>query len=504
MKKRPNIVFILSDDQGAWAMHCAGNSEIITPNLDRIASNGVRFENFFCASPVCSPARGSILTGTMPSVHGIQDWLRGGNINMADFPELKDNPIYASEHEAIPYLEGITCYTDVLAENGYTCALSGKWHMGDSVHPQHGFSHWFTIARGGCRYFHPDVVENGKVTFPEKYITEIITDDALSCIEELSQKEEPFYLSVHYTAPHSPWSEENHPKQYLDLYRDSSFESVPNEPVHPWLTAASPYKSGEEGRRENLRGYFAAITAMDHEIGKILDKLEEKEILDDTIVIFTGDNGMSMGHHGVWGKGNGTFPQNMYDSAVKVPFIISWKNHIPSGTVEEAMASHYDIFPTLLDYAGITVPENAHHLPGKSIRSILEGKKDEERPVVVFDEYGPTRMIRSKDWKLVLRLPFGPDELYDLNHDPGEKENLIDNPGCRTVRYSMTKELMEWFNRYIDPLRDGSKEANTGYGQLTRVGIERSNGPVFAVEESYRKAVADAWEKLSRPLDVQP
>ena len=152
MKSRPNLLFLLSDDQGAWALGCAGNQEIQTPALDSIAENGMRFDDFYCVSPVCSPARASILSGTIPSVHGVQDWLRGGNLNMAEFPELQGDPLYASEHTAIPYLQDMTCFTDVLAENGYVCALSGKWHLGDSIHPQHGFSRWFTIARGGCAY----------------------------------------------------------------------------------------------------------------------------------------------------------------------------------------------------------------------------------------------------------------------------------------------------------------------------------------------------------------
>ena len=158
MKRRPNIVFILTDDQGPWAMHCAGNEEIQTPNLDRIAENGIRFTNFFCASPVCSPARASILTGRIPSGHGVHDWLCSGNVNREDLGDLKEHPYYTHEREAIRYLDGMLGYTDILAKEGYQCALSGKWHLGDSLHPQHGFSRWFTIGRGGCHYYEPDMV----------------------------------------------------------------------------------------------------------------------------------------------------------------------------------------------------------------------------------------------------------------------------------------------------------------------------------------------------------
>ena len=150
MKKRPNLLFILTDDQGAWAMHCAGNADIQTPNLDRLAAQGTRFDNFFCASPVCSPARASILTGRIPSQHGVHDWIRSGSLDKKALGEHADHPYFASEDVPIQYLQGLTTYPDLLAQNGYTCALAGKWHLGDSMQPQHGFSHWYTIGRGGC------------------------------------------------------------------------------------------------------------------------------------------------------------------------------------------------------------------------------------------------------------------------------------------------------------------------------------------------------------------
>lgn len=124
--KKPNILFILTGDQGAWAMGCAGNTDIHTPNLDRIAANGYRFENFFCTSPVCSPARASILTGLIPSAHGVQDWIRSGNISREDLGDEADDNYYTCEKNKIPYLEGMLTYTDVLKEIGYRCALSGK------------------------------------------------------------------------------------------------------------------------------------------------------------------------------------------------------------------------------------------------------------------------------------------------------------------------------------------------------------------------------------------
>ena len=145
MQNHPNIVIFVSDDQGAWALGCAGNNELKTPNIDKIAANGVRFENFFCVSPVCSPARASLLTGRIPSDHGIQDWLRKGNI---DDPEGN----FSGRDRAIGYLDGLDGFTDYLAQAGYVCGFSGKWHMGDSARPQKGYSYWEAYAFGGGDY----------------------------------------------------------------------------------------------------------------------------------------------------------------------------------------------------------------------------------------------------------------------------------------------------------------------------------------------------------------
>lgn len=473
MERKPNIIFMLADDQGAWAMHCAGNKELNTPNLDRIAANGMRFNDFFCVSPVCSPARASLLTGNIPSAHGVHDWLCSGNIDKEKFEgQGKENPYaegYKNEDKPIQYLKGQTCYTDLLVEDGYTCALSGKWHLGDSITPQHGFSYWYTIGRGGCCYYHPDMVENGDVIMEHgKYVTDLITDKALCFLDELSQKENPFYLSVHYTAPHSPWGEEHHPKELIEMYDSCLFESTPNVPDHPDMTEAPVY--GTPRRHEYLRGYYAAITGMDRGIGKILDMVEAKGIADNTIIIFAGDNGMSMGHHGIWGKGNGTFPQNMFDTAVKVPFIVSYPPLVPKGTVCEDMVSGYDFFPTLIDLLGMQ-SQAATRLPGKSFLPSLKGGSSDCGDVVIFDEYGPVRMIRSKTHKYIHRYPYGDNELYDLKADPNEEHNLIGDKAYEEIVLSMRRRMEKWFLQYANPDIDGIKEDTDGSGQLCSAGI---------------------------------
>lgn len=466
--KRPNILFLLTDDQGAWAMHCAGNSDVKTPNLDRLAQEGIRFENFFCASPVCSPARASILTGTIPSCHGVQDWLSGGNLR-ADMKEIQGHTGYEKETIPFQYTQHLTAYTDLLQENGYHCALSGKWHLGDSMTPRHGFSEWYTIGRGGCEYFHPDIVENGTLEFKDGYVTDLIGENARTVLRSLAGAEEPFYLSVHFTAPHSPWDEDSHPKKYLDLYCDCAFEATPDLPIHPDQVKSCPYGTGER-RKELLRGYYAAITAMDHQVGLLLELLDSLGIRENTLILFTSDNGMNLGQHGIWGKGNGTYPQNMYDSSVKVPFLASWPGHIPSNRVCEAMCSHYDIFPTLQELLQLTGAV-VQKLPGRSFLSWLEQpEKTDERSIVIVDEYGPVRMLRDRDWKLVQRYPEGPNELYHICEDTEEAYNLYGQPQYEQQAVKMRKQLEHIFAEYGDPELDAVREAVYGTGQYGPVG----------------------------------
>ncbi len=485
MTKRPNILFILTDDQGAWALHCAGNSDIQTPNLDRLAAEGSRFENFFCASPVCSPARASILTGCIPSRHGVHDWIRSGSLNKSDLGEHAGHPYFASEDEAIQYLDGFVTYPDLLAEQGYTCALSGKWHLGDSMQPQHGFSHWYTIGRGGCLYNQADVIENGSLHFEQRYITDLITERALDYLDLCAEQEEPFYISVHYTAPHDPWDEDQHPAEYVELYRDCAFTATPDEPLHPNQMPTAPSGTGEE-RRRLLRGYYAAVTAMDAGVGRLLERLESLGLDQDTLVIFTADNGMNMGHHGIWGKGNGTFPFNLFDTAVKVPFIMRWPGQIPAGQLRESLCSHYDIIHTLNDMLdlGAELPE---YLPGKSFWPLLREGRDDEHHVVILDEYGNSRMIRNREWKYIHRYPYGPHELYHLTEDPDERRNLYGQAAYAEEQAALLKKLQDWYYRYADPAVDGSREAVTGFGQLRRPGIHSEGRPVYNNSPKYQK-----------------
>ena len=461
----------MSDDQGPWAINCAGTPELVTPNLDRLAEEGIRFENFFCASPVCSPARASFLTGRIPSQHGVHDWIKRGN--MID-PEGRT---WHGPETRIEYLNGMTAFTDILSQNGYTCAISGKWHLGASDVPQKSHDFWCVHSLGGDSYTDYWVFDNtDRMTHQTQYVTDYFTDRAIEYLGDQKDRDQPFCLSVHYTAPHAPWREEEQPADIWSSYADTEF-SLPIESPHSW----NGWDPTPEGRHETIQGYYTTITAMDRAIGRILGKLDELGMSEDTIVIFTSDNGYNMGHHGITGKGNGTFPLNMYEESVKVPFIARFPGNFPAGTVDTHLVSHYDFMPTLLDYLGMENSES-EQLPGRSFAPILRNERlvQDHNEVVICDEYGPNRMLRTADWKYIHRYPAGPNELYHLAKDPGETQNLADRPEHDEVKRTMLGRLDKWFDQYVLGELDGSRQYTCeGRGQLNVVGALKNDSRVF-------------------------
>ena len=470
---RPNVLFIVSDDQGPWALGCAGNPEISTPVLDRLAARGIRFSNFFCTSPVCSPARASLLTGDIPSRHGVHDWIRVGSMGAT----------------RIDYLAGQTLIHDIAAAHGYRCALVGKWHLGASDVPRPSFVKWFAHQSGMGPYYDAPMVDGDRPCNVPDYITDVLGDSAVSFVQDETANASPFWLSLNFTAPHYPWID-SHPKAFTDLYRDCAFKSCPDEPPHPWFIGGkAALERGRLERRESLIGYFAAVSAMDAAIGRVLDALERQGLTGSTLVVFVSDNGMNCGHHGIWGKGNGTRPQNMYDTSVKVPCIISQPGRIPAGRVNDDLLSAYDVLPTIVEYLRLS-HRSSRPQPGRSFKPILDGASSGgDREVVVYDEYGPVRMIRTRDWKYVHRYPDGPHELFDLRADPDERDNRVGDPSAKPVVDSLRARLQGWFLQYVDPSRDGVDKGVTGCGQVARV---ESDGKPFA-DDHTQSTDWDLW-----------
>ncbi len=453
-------------------MGCAGNTEIRSPNLDRLAAEGTRFENYFCTSPVCSPARASIITGRIPSQHGVHDFLQWEQ-------HVKDCPA-----DTTRFLEGQPTYIEALRDAGYATCLSGKWHLGYGLEPQAGFQTWNAMPYGASDYYKPPMVENGEIVVHDgEYSSDVFTDNALKFLDGQLGSDDPFCLHLHYTAPHSPWGQDQHPRDLWDDYHDNCpLESVPSheEPLPRGFVAP---RTNEAARRWSLAGYFAAITAMDRNVGRVLDWLDANGQREDTLVVFMSDNGMKMGHHGLYGKGNATWPQNMFDTSVKIPCIVSRPGHVPQNRVDTHLLSQYDWQPTFLEYAGLGdhIPDV---LPGRSFSPLLRGEDMGEREsIFVFDEYGPVRMVRSKEWKLVWRHPSGAHELYNLADDPEEKANLFGYRGFVERIESMRKEMVDWYASYVDPRLDGTQLPITGRGQLAHA----------TAENAFAYRFPDAW-----------
>ena len=352
--------------------------------------------------------------------------------------------------QSIEYLAGITAFTDILAANGYRCAISGKWHLGASDVPQKSHDFWCVHALGGDSYTDYWVFDNSsQMTRQTEYVSHYFTNRAIAFLEAQANTAQPFCLSVHYTAPHAPWRKGEQPAEIWDAYANTEF-SLPREQANPMFRKGR-WNPSEAKRRETITGYFTAITAMDRAIGRLIDKLDA--LAPNTIVIFTSDNGFNMGHHGILGKG--TFPLNMYEESVKVPFIVRLPrrfagHHFSKSVVNYDLISHYNFMPTILDCLGLENPL-ADRLPGSSFAAILRGEKPPQNKmneqIVICDEYGPNRMLRTREWKYIQRYPDGQSEpkceLYCLAKDPREHQNLIDNHQYREVQ--LERRLSQWF-----------------------------------------------------------
>ena len=422
---RTNVVVIMTDDQGAWSLGCYGNPEARTPACDWLAAQGCRFTNAFAATPVCSPSRATFFTGRIPSQHGIHDWIKHENVG----PRAR----YC--------LDGEVLLSDVLSGNGYTCGLVGKWHLGDSIRPHAGFSYWYVLPTGGSKYQDADMIWQGEQIKTKGYLTDRITDKALEFLDV--HKNRSFYLEVQYNAPHSPYK--GHPQELVDLFKDCPFTSIPKVPMHPWASVST----GNIGKRESLERYFAACAGIDRGVGRIVHYLDKLGLSENTLIVFTSDQGFCCGHRGLWGKGNASNPRNMFDPSLRVPMIFRHKGKLPEGrTIDTAVVS-YDFLPTILDYLGLP-PSPGRNLPGRSFAGMLRGQAPADWPDAVFGEYGQARMIRTHDYKYVHRANGGPHELYDLSRDPEETTNLADVPEHRASRIALRKRLFTWFEQYVE------------------------------------------------------
>ncbi|MBI5282283.1 MAG: sulfatase-like hydrolase/transferase [Candidatus Solibacter usitatus] len=430
---RPNIVLVVADDLAAWMTGCYGNTEIRTPNIDRLAAGGTRFVNNFVCTPICSASRATLFTGRTPSQHGIHDFLSDKPATNPDQGQLAPPASFANE----------VMISDLLAQAGYKCGYAGKWHMGNDASPGHGFTYTATI--GARSYQDPVINVNGSAVNEKGYLADVLTRHATGFIDQQS-KGTPFFLTVGYLNPHTPY--EGHPQKYYDMYKDAKFESFG---IQPAAANALREKSHLAHTVESLRKCAASVTALDDQIPVLQRKLMEKGLFDNTIFIFTGDNGYLLGRHGLWSKGHASNPINMYEEAMQVPMIWQWPGRVPVHAVRPELVSFYDFVPSICEATGVKPPAG-RNLCGRSYLPLATNRplpKKEPWRELVFGQFRYAWMARDNYFKLVVRNEGeGPNELYDLKKDPREQVNLYEHPGFVTVRDGLARRLAEWRQKY--------------------------------------------------------
>jgi arylsulfatase A-like enzyme len=420
--RRPNVIMFMTDDHGAWATGAYSCRDIHTPNIDRLAAGGIRFTNAFACTPVCSPSRMTYMTGKLPSTHGVQDWLA---------PEDSFGPTTRR------WLAGHLTYTEVLARNGYRLGMCGKWHMGDDDKAQAGFEYWASVPGGSGPYRDAEFVVNGAPVKTQGFKTDRVGDFAIDFLNRQTA-DQPFYLLVPFYAPHTPYNYQ--PEEYRKPYADSTFSCFPDSLMSPWQ---NPELADLHGTRKPKPAYSALVTAADANIGPIVKRLEELDLRDNTLVVFTADQGWNAGHHGVWGKGNGTVPFNMYEESLRVPLIWNQPGRIATGKTVDALVSSYDYFPTILEYLGVTAPRDPHRV-GRGYAGFLKVQSPQWRDRLYF-EYAYVRGLRTKNLKYIERADGWPTELFDLEADPGETRDVANDPAYRPQREALHKELTQYF-----------------------------------------------------------
>lgn len=464
MTKQPNILLFLTDDHGPWALGCYGNHEVRSPNMDRLAAEGVRFANAFTPSPVCSPARACLLTGRTPSQVGIHDWIQDS------VPEYGDRD----------WLAGTPTLPQLLSRAGYSCGLSGKWHLGRSRETPMGFD-WFFGLPG----WQGDHIETYTYMFNGEEITltgnksRIIADHALQFLDGAPSKQ-PWFLQVGFIATHSPY--DNQEPELVALYDTATFDDIPPYVPHPWrqnegFRNSTEYTNEDVTRR--YRNYYAAVTDMDIQVGRLLDALRLRGELDNTLVIYASDHGLALGHQGFWGKGNSTRPLNMYEISIRIPLLLRWPTGgLVAGHVVRQTVDHYDTFQLLCQVAGAAIDPEMHY-PGRSLLPLVRGESVANWRESRFGEYGDLRMIRTPQYKYVRRYPYGPNDLFNLEADPGEQTNLAEQPHMAEIEAALRNELDTWYAAHETPDHTGlevKQQPQHNRNEAWRDGIRESRG----------------------------
>jgi len=465
-QQRPNILFIMTDDHDRQALSCYDSVLNKTPNLDRLAKEGMRFEHCCVTNSICEPSRAVILTGKCSHHNGVLDNRTQFDAGQQTFPKL-------------------------LRKAGYQTAMIGKWHLKSSPT---GFDYW-NVLPGQGRYYNPTFIEMGERKKYQGYVTDITTDRALEWLEG-RESDKPFCLMWHHKAPHRKWLPG--PEQ-LGMYNDTTFPEPPtlfddystrcaaareqemtikdhmgrrdlklddpggltDKQMKRWQAAFAKRKEEWKNRDFNdrelvrwkyqcyMRDYLSCIESVDQNVGRMLDYLDRSGLAENTVVVYTSDQGFFLGNHGWFDK------RFMYEQPLHMPCLVRYPKEIPPGSVNDNIALNLDFAPTFLDFAGIDAPAD---MQGRSLRPILQGSTpDDWRSSMYYHyyEYPAVHMvkrhygIRTERYKLI-HFYFDIDawELYDLKKDPHEVNNVYDDPAYAKVQKRLKEELRALQKQY--------------------------------------------------------
>ena len=414
--RRPNILYIMTDDHVPAAMSCYGNEILHTPNLDRLASEGVRFNNCFVTNSLCAPGRATVLTGCYSNVHHIF-----GNSEGRDAIE-KMTP-------------GIPTYPKLLQQAGYHTGIVGKWHLSDEPS---GFDYWCVLPGQGV-YFDPDFIEQGtRKKFPG-YATDVTTGLALNFLKAAGS-EKPWCLVYQHKAPHRPFkpaprhanmfsdTELPYPETFDDNY-DTRRLAKEAEDMRLDLSLADDYKDLPKGLSAGdrkkwifqrfVKDYYRATYGVDENLARVLKFLDDTKQADDTLILYSSDNGFFLGEHGWYDK------RFMYEPSLRVPLLARYPRLGVSGKVVDQMVQNIDFAPTILDFAGVAIPEG---MQGRSLRPLLEGKAVQDwRQSIYYAYYENSWTLRGK----------GKEAMSDPSFQYFTPHRVSPHRGVRTDRYKL-------------------------------------------------------------------
>lgn len=443
-----NLLFILTDNQPASILGAYGNPEVRTPNIDRLAREGMRFTHAFAANGMCSPTRATLMTGLMPSQHGVHNWLDD---------ELLDE--WPRDWSAIAEFRTLPL---TLANRGYRTAMIGKWHLGQPWKATVGFQHWLTFTDGHTvDFWNNTVIENNEV-YPvnDRHTVDFFAEKAVEYIQNYDS-EQPFYLQLNLNGPYlNPPSNMGPARnRHYASYVGQRFDSFPrvawnanlaqqltDPQTPPFLVEKHLQSAAMHNDPATMANVASQNTVVDDAVGQVMAALKAKGLDENTLVVFSSDQGNFYGQHGLWQHTVVTSPANLYEAAMNIPLIVRQPGTVPAHSDNARLIGQYDLPATILDYLSIDVP--LEDSPGRSFARQLRGENTPWQDEV-FYEQEETRGIRTARFAYWKRLQgTGANELYDMQNDPGQHHNLIDDPAYAQTIASLDERLTNFFSRY--------------------------------------------------------